>query len=60
MAIYWCTDVIPVAITALLPVVLFPLLHILDSKQVSRSRGTWWLPGSPIYPFLLHTPLWVS
>ncbi|XP_073903236.1 Na(+)/citrate cotransporter isoform X2 [Castor canadensis] len=34
MAIYWCTDVIPVAITALLPVVLFPLLHILDSKQV--------------------------
>ncbi|XP_052051647.1 Na(+)/citrate cotransporter isoform X5 [Apodemus sylvaticus] len=34
MAVYWCTDVIPVAITSLLPVLLFPLLKILDSKQV--------------------------
>ncbi|KAL6092470.1 hypothetical protein STEG23_019199 [Scotinomys teguina] len=34
MAIYWCTDVIPVAITSLLPALLFPLLKILDSKQV--------------------------
>ncbi|EDM05099.1 solute carrier family 13 (sodium-dependent citrate transporter), member 5 [Rattus norvegicus] len=34
MAIYWCTDVIPVAITSLLPVLLFPLLKVLDSKQV--------------------------
>uniref|UniRef100_A0A8C9P2S4 Solute carrier family 13 member 5 n=1 Tax=Spermophilus dauricus TaxID=99837 RepID=A0A8C9P2S4_SPEDA len=34
MAIYWCTDVIPVAVTSLLPVLLFPLLQILDSKQV--------------------------
>ncbi|XP_031208739.1 solute carrier family 13 member 5 isoform X2 [Mastomys coucha] len=34
MAVYWCTDVIPVAITSLLPVLLFPLLKVLDSKQV--------------------------
>ncbi|KAK7804163.1 hypothetical protein U0070_022471 [Myodes glareolus] len=34
MAIYWCTDVIPVAVTSLLPVLLFPLLKVLDSKQV--------------------------
>ncbi|XP_028643112.1 solute carrier family 13 member 5 [Grammomys surdaster] len=34
MAVYWCTDVIPVAVTSLLPVLLFPLLKILDSKQV--------------------------
>nr|XP_045015089.1 solute carrier family 13 member 5 isoform X4 [Jaculus jaculus] len=34
MAVYWCTDVIPVAVTSLLPVLLFPLLQILDSKQV--------------------------
>ncbi|XP_003469687.1 Na(+)/citrate cotransporter isoform X3 [Cavia porcellus] len=34
MAIYWCTDVIPVAVTSLLPVLLFPLLQILDSKEV--------------------------
>ncbi|NP_001359331.1 Na(+)/citrate cotransporter isoform 2 [Mus musculus] len=34
MAVYWCTDVIPVAVTSLLPVLLFPLLKVLDSKQV--------------------------
>ncbi|KAL1779563.1 solute carrier family 13 member 5 isoform X1 [Sigmodon hispidus] len=34
MAIYWCTDVIPVAVTSLMPALLFPLLKILDSKQV--------------------------
>ncbi|XP_035304133.1 solute carrier family 13 member 5 isoform X6 [Cricetulus griseus] len=34
MAIYWCTDVIPVAVTSLLPVLLFPLFKILDSKEV--------------------------
>nr|XP_020738499.1 solute carrier family 13 member 5 [Odocoileus virginianus texanus] len=35
MAVYWCTEVIPLAITALLPALLFPLFRILDSKQVS-------------------------
>ncbi|XP_048221757.1 solute carrier family 13 member 5 [Perognathus longimembris pacificus] len=34
MAIYWCTDVIPMAITSLFPALLFPLLRIMDSKQV--------------------------
>ncbi|XP_021033547.1 solute carrier family 13 member 5 isoform X2 [Mus caroli] len=34
MAVYWCTDVIPVAVTSLLPVLLFPILKVLDSKQV--------------------------
>ncbi|XP_036982629.2 Na(+)/citrate cotransporter [Artibeus jamaicensis] len=34
MAIYWCTEVIPLAVTALMPVLLFPLLKILDSRQV--------------------------
>lgn len=35
MAIYWCTEVIPLAVTSLLPALLFPLFKILDSKQVS-------------------------
>ncbi|KAG5203585.1 hypothetical protein JEQ12_003168, partial [Ovis aries] len=35
MAVYWCTEVIPLAVTALLPALLFPLFKILDSKQVS-------------------------
>ncbi|XP_044312081.1 solute carrier family 13 member 5 [Varanus komodoensis] len=34
MAVFWCTEVIPLAITALLPVVLFPMFGILESKKV--------------------------
>ncbi|XP_072475149.1 Na(+)/citrate cotransporter [Notamacropus eugenii] len=34
MAVYWCTEVIPLAVTSLLPVILFPLLKVLDAKQV--------------------------
>ncbi|XP_074046610.1 Na(+)/citrate cotransporter isoform X2 [Macrotis lagotis] len=34
MAVYWCTEVIPLAVTSLLPALLFPLLKIMDSKQV--------------------------
>ncbi|XP_068126282.1 Na(+)/citrate cotransporter-like isoform X3 [Hyperolius riggenbachi] len=34
MAVFWCTEVIPLAVTALLPVLFFPMFAILDSKQV--------------------------
>ncbi|XP_068950245.1 Na(+)/citrate cotransporter, partial [Petaurus breviceps papuanus] len=34
MAVYWCTEVLPLAVTSLLPALLFPLLRVLDSKQV--------------------------
>ena len=34
MAIYWCTDAIPLAITSLLPVAMLPMLGILTSNQV--------------------------
>ncbi|XP_060704325.1 Na(+)/citrate cotransporter-like [Hemiscyllium ocellatum] len=34
MAVYWCTEVIPLAVTALLPILLFPLFGIMPSKQV--------------------------
>ncbi len=37
MAIWWITEIIPLAITALLPVVLFPLLGIMSGKQVSAT-----------------------
>ena len=35
MAIWWVTEAIPLAATALLPVALFPLLGVLDGKTVS-------------------------
>ncbi|XP_062815307.1 Na(+)/citrate cotransporter-like isoform X2 [Anolis carolinensis] len=37
MAVYWCTEVIPLAVTALLPAMLFPMLGVLEAKKVSRQ-----------------------
>jgi sodium-dependent dicarboxylate transporter 2/3/5 len=37
MAIWWITEVVPLAVTSLLPVVLFPLLGIMDGKDVSSA-----------------------
>ncbi|XP_026154393.1 solute carrier family 13 member 5 [Mastacembelus armatus] len=34
MAVYWCTEVLPLAVTALLPALLFPLFGIMKSKDV--------------------------
>ncbi len=35
MAVWWMTEVIPLAVTALIPVALFPLLGIMSGKAVS-------------------------
>ncbi|XP_076137615.1 solute carrier family 13 member 2-like isoform X1 [Alosa pseudoharengus] len=35
MALYWCTECIPLAVTALLPVILFPLMGIMQGSEVS-------------------------
>ncbi|XP_078404402.1 Na(+)/citrate cotransporter-like isoform X3 [Cetorhinus maximus] len=34
MAVYWCTEVIPLAITSFLPILLFPTFGIMPSKTV--------------------------
>ncbi|XP_066442139.1 Na(+)/dicarboxylate cotransporter 3 [Eleutherodactylus coqui] len=34
MALYWCTEALPLAVTAMLPIVLFPFLGILPSSKV--------------------------
>ncbi|XP_070983234.1 Na(+)/citrate cotransporter-like isoform X2 [Oncorhynchus clarkii lewisi] len=34
MAVYWCTEALPLAVTALLPAVLFPMFGIMQSKDV--------------------------
>ncbi|XP_056910234.1 solute carrier family 13 member 2-like [Takifugu flavidus] len=35
MALYWCTECMPLAVTSLLPVVLFPMMGIMKAEQVS-------------------------
>ncbi|KAF3841011.1 hypothetical protein F7725_006873 [Dissostichus mawsoni] len=35
MALYWCTECMPLAVTALLPVVLFPMMGIMKAADVS-------------------------
>ena len=39
MAIFWIFEVIPIAITSLLPIFLFPLFGILDTKTTSLFFG---------------------
>ncbi|XP_078278781.1 Na(+)/citrate cotransporter-like isoform X2 [Rhinoraja longicauda] len=37
MAVYWCTEVIPLAVTAMLPILLFPMFGIMTSKEVCKQ-----------------------
>jgi len=37
MAVWWITEAVPIAITSLLPVALFPLLGIMNGKAVSST-----------------------
>ncbi len=37
MAIWWMAEIIPLAITSLLPVVLFPAFGIIDGKEISSA-----------------------
>lgn len=34
MALYWCTECMPLAVTALMPVVLFPMMGIMEATDV--------------------------
>ena len=35
MAFWWITEAVPLAVTALLPIVLFPLLGVMNGKDVA-------------------------
>ena len=37
MAVWWITEIVPLAITALIPVVFFPLFGVMDGKSVSSA-----------------------
>ncbi|WP_159522466.1 SLC13 family permease [Sunxiuqinia indica] len=37
MAIWWVTEAVPLAVTALLPVILFPILGVMDGKAITTT-----------------------
>ncbi|NXK08763.1 S13A2 protein, partial [Herpetotheres cachinnans] len=37
MALFWCTEALPLAVTSLFPVLLFPIMNIMDSTTVCRE-----------------------
>ena len=37
MAVWWITEAVPIAVTALIPVVLFPVLGVADGKAISSA-----------------------
>lgn len=37
MAVWWITEIVPFAITALLPIILFPAFGIIDANQIASS-----------------------
>ena len=37
MALWWATEIVPLAITSLLPLILFPVLGIMNGKDVSST-----------------------
>jgi len=47
MAVWWATEAVPIAVTALLPLVLFPLLGIADMQDTARPYA-----NKVIYLFL--------
>ena len=39
MAIWWISEVVPIAVTALLPIILFPSLNILNVQETGSNYG---------------------
>ncbi|KAK2111517.1 hypothetical protein P7K49_011263 [Saguinus oedipus] len=34
MALFWCTEALPLAVTALFPIILFPMMGIVDASEI--------------------------
>lgn len=39
MALWWVTEAVPIAVTALLPIILFPLLGVMDISSTTAAFG---------------------
>jgi sodium-dependent dicarboxylate transporter 2/3/5 len=37
MSIYWMTEAVPLAVTSFIPVILFPLLDVLNTERVCNA-----------------------
>ena len=37
MAVFWITEALPIAVTSLLPIILFPMTGLLYAKDVSST-----------------------
>nr|XP_026652219.1 solute carrier family 13 member 5 [Zonotrichia albicollis] len=48
MAVYWCTEVIPLSVTSLMPVVFFPLLGVQTSKKVRNLCSPGLIQRNPV------------
>lgn len=38
MALFWCTEALPLAVTALFPLVLLPMMGIMEASEVSPPQ----------------------
>lgn len=39
-AVWWMTEVVPIPVTSLLPIAIFPAVGVLDAKQVGQAYGS--------------------
>jgi sodium-dependent dicarboxylate transporter 2/3/5 len=37
MSVYWMTEAVPLAVTSFIPVILFPLLDVLNTERVCTA-----------------------
>lgn len=37
MAVFWITEALPIAVTSLLPIILFPMVGLMYAKDVSST-----------------------
>jgi sodium-dependent dicarboxylate transporter 2/3/5 len=37
MALWWVTEALPIGVTSLLPIILFPIFGVLDGKSISNT-----------------------
>ena len=37
MAVYWVSEALPIAVTSLLPIFLFPMMDIISAKDIAKS-----------------------